>query len=114
MSLCPNGAADGTTVMNLDPTTPFTFDNEYYSNLPNGKAMLQSDQVLWNDFSTQFASTINSFVGPVWDNSFGDSMITMSNINIKSSNEGEIRLNCHVTNSQAAAAAAAAAAGAGQ
>jgi peroxidase len=106
ISLCPNGAPDGTTVMNLDPTTPFTFDNEYYSNLPNGKAMLQSDQVLWNDFSTQFASTINSFVGPVWDTSFGDSMVTMSNINIKSSTEGEIRLNCHVTNSQAAAAAA--------
>jgi hypothetical protein len=34
-------------------------------------------------------------------------MITMSNINIKSRDEGEIRLNCHVTNSQAAAAAAA-------
>ncbi len=94
--------------MNLDPTTPFTFDNEYYSNLPNGKAMLQSDQVLWNDLSTSFASTINSFVGPVWDMTFGFSMVTMSSINVKSSSEGEIRRNCRVVNSAAAAAAPAA------
>jgi peroxidase len=110
LSLCPEGAPDGTTVMNLDPTTPFTFDNEYYSNLPNGKAMLQSDQVLWNDLSTSFASTINSFVGPVWDMTFGFSMVTMSSINVKSSSEGEIRRNCRVVNSAAAAAAAAPAA----
>ncbi|CAM6037125.1 unnamed protein product [Sphagnum compactum] len=99
LSLCPKGAPDGTTVMNLDPTTPFTFDNEYYSNLPNGKAMLQSDQVLWNDLSTSFASTINSFVEPVWDMTFGISMVTMSSINVKSSSEGEIRRNCRVVNS---------------
>nr|CAD1818251.1 unnamed protein product [Ananas comosus var. bracteatus] len=43
---CTILGGDGTVLNNLDPTTPNTFDNNYYTNLQNNRGLLQSDQEL--------------------------------------------------------------------
>ncbi|KAF9686478.1 hypothetical protein SADUNF_Sadunf03G0162700 [Salix dunnii] len=53
--LCPQGG-NGSVVTNLDPTTPDTFDRNYFSNLQTNEGLLRSDQEL---FSTAGAGTID-------------------------------------------------------
>ncbi|XP_019188071.1 PREDICTED: peroxidase 15 [Ipomoea nil] len=97
--ICPQGGS-GFTVTNLDPTTPDTFDNNYFSNLQNNRGLLQSDQEL---FSTSGASTIvivNNFSAnqTAFFESFVQSMINMGNISPLTGSSGEIRSNCRRPN----------------
>lgn len=97
--ICPQNGS-GFPVTNLDPTTPDTFDNNYFSNLQNNQGLLQSDQEL---FSTSGASTI-SIVNLFSSNqsaffaSFVQSMINMGNISPLTGTNGEIRSNCRQVN----------------
>lgn len=98
-AICPNGGP-GTTLTNLDLTTPDTFDSAYYSNLKIQKGLFQSDQEL---FSTSGADTID-IVNSFNDNqtlffaNFKASMIKMGNINVLTGSQGEIRQQCNFIN----------------
>ncbi|CAN8317091.1 unnamed protein product [Cochlearia groenlandica] len=99
--LCPQNG-NGTVLVNFDPITPNAFDSQYYTNLRNGKGLIQSDQEL---FSTPQADTKplveqysnNMFV---FFQAFVEAMIRMGNLKPLTGNQGEIRLNCRVVNSR--------------
>ncbi|OAY83992.1 Peroxidase 15 [Ananas comosus] len=96
---CPQGG-DGTVLNNLDPTTPNTFDNNYYTNLQNNRGLLQSDQELLSTSGASTASTVNSYAGSqsTFFQNFAQSMINMGNITPLTGSSGEIRSNCRKVN----------------
>ncbi|KAK7331262.1 hypothetical protein VNO77_25482 [Canavalia gladiata] len=102
-AICPNGGP-GTNLTNFDPTTPNTFDKNYYSNLKIHKGLLQSDQEL---FSTTGADTI-AIVNRFSDNqtlffeSFKAAMIKMGNIGVLTGSQGQIRKQCNFVNGNSA------------
>ncbi|KAE8674972.1 Peroxidase 15 [Hibiscus syriacus] len=96
---CPEGGIE-TVLLNLDPTTPNAFDNNYYSNLQAEQGLLQSDQELFStsgedtiDIVDRFSSDETTFF-----ESFAVSMIRMGNISPITGSEGEIRLSCREVN----------------
>jgi peroxidase len=56
--MCPINV-DPRIAINMDPTTPQTFDNAYYKNLQQGKGLFTSDAILFTD--TRSRSTVNTF-----------------------------------------------------
>ncbi|PPD89144.1 hypothetical protein GOBAR_DD13917 [Gossypium barbadense] len=79
--VCPQGG-NGSVLVNLDPTTPNTFDSNYYTNLQAQEGLLQSDQEL---FSTSGADTVEiverfSSNQIAFFESFVVSMLKMGNI----------------------------------
>jgi peroxidase len=97
-TLCPQVGGSSTSTFNLDPTTPELFDNMYYSNLLNGKGVLQSDQILFESWTTKLPTMFNILSTTSFTSSFADSMLTMSKIEVKTGSEGEIRRHCRVVN----------------
>ncbi|RWW86913.1 hypothetical protein BHE74_00004295 [Ensete ventricosum] len=91
---------DGTTLNNLDLTTPNTFDNDYFTNLQSNKGLLQSDQELFSTSGASTISTVNSFAGDqsTFFQSFASSMINMGNISPLTGSNGEIRSDCKKVN----------------
>ncbi|KAJ7944507.1 Peroxidase [Quillaja saponaria] len=57
-SMCPKNV-DPNIAINMDPTTPNTFDNAYYKNLEQGKGLFTSDEVLFTD--TRSKPTVNTW-----------------------------------------------------
>ncbi|KAF1890674.1 hypothetical protein Lal_00013269 [Lupinus albus] len=98
-TICPNGGA-GTNLTNFDPTTPDTFDKNYYSNLQVHKGLLQSDQELFSTTGADTISTVNSFSTnqTLFFEAFKVSMIKMGNISVLTGNQGEIRKHCNFVN----------------
>ncbi|XVE68564.1 hypothetical protein DITRI_Ditri09bG0078200 [Diplodiscus trichospermus] len=97
--VCPQGGK-GSVLVNLDPTTPDTFDKNYYTNLQAHEGLLQSDQEL---FSTSGADTIEivdrfSSDQTTFFKSFVVSMIRMGNISPLTGTEGEVRMSCRRVN----------------
>ncbi|CAM0957801.1 unnamed protein product [Alopecurus aequalis] len=99
---CPlNG--DGTSLNDLDPTTPNTFDKNYFTNLEANRGFLQSDQDLKSDPAAltttapivdRFASSQDTFF-----KSFANSMIKMGNIKpLTDPSLGEVRKHCAFVN----------------
>lgn len=97
-TLCPQVGGSSTATFNLDPTTPELFDNMYYSNLFSGKGVLQSDQVLFESWSTKLPTMFNILSSSSFTSSFASSMLTMSQIEVKTGSEGEVRQHCRVVN----------------
>jgi peroxidase len=92
---CPGNSS--TNVVNLDVTTPTRLDAVYYRNLQVNRGLLTSDQNLQNDPETQPLVAQNAnfrAFGP----RFQSAMIAMGNINVKTGNAGNIRLNCRKFN----------------
>ncbi|KAJ3672845.1 hypothetical protein LUZ60_006219 [Juncus effusus] len=96
---CPKNG-DGSVLTSLDNTTPDTFDNKYYTNLQDGKGLLQSDQELFSTSGAPTASIVNSFASSQsqFFQSFAQSMIKMGNISPLTGSNGEIRKNCRKVN----------------
>ncbi|KAG1366310.1 Peroxidase [Cocos nucifera] len=96
---CPQGG-DGTTLNNLDPTTPNTFDNNYFTNLQSNRGLLQSDQELLSTSGASTASIVNSFASSqsTFFQNFVKSMINMGNISPLTGSNGEIRCDCKKVN----------------
>ncbi|CAL0301039.1 unnamed protein product [Lupinus luteus] len=102
-TICPNGGT-GTNLTNFDPTTPDTFDKNYYSNLQVHKGLLQSDQELFSTTGADTISTVNSFSANQtrFFEAFKVSMIKMGNIGVLVNNQGEIRKQCNFVNDNSA------------
>nr|CAC38073.1 peroxidase1A [Medicago sativa] len=98
-AICPNGGP-GTNLTDLDPTTPDTFDSNYYSNLQVGKGLFQSDQELFSTNGSDTISIVNSFANnqTLFFENFVASMIKMGNIGVLTGSQGEIRTQCNAVN----------------
>ncbi|XP_074590067.1 peroxidase A2-like [Curcuma longa] len=97
---CPRGGV-GTTLKDLDPTTPDAFDNYYYYNLQNGRGLLQTDQELYSDTSSPIASIIDQYAsddGSFFFENFAVSMINMGSISPLTGSDGEVRFDCRKIN----------------
>ncbi|KAA8516980.1 hypothetical protein F0562_017202 [Nyssa sinensis] len=57
---CPQNGS-GTALANLDPTTPDSFDSNYFSNLQNNQGLLQSDQELFSTTGSATIAIVNTF-----------------------------------------------------
>lgn len=100
-SLCPENG-DGSTLVGLDNGSPNTFDTSFYANLRSGRGILESDQMLWTDASTK--SFVQRYLGVRglqalnFNVEFGRAMVKMSNIEVKTGTDGEIRRVCSKIN----------------
>ncbi|XP_034701297.1 peroxidase N1-like [Vitis riparia] len=100
-ALCPaNG--DASRRVALDTGSSNTFDASYFTNLKNGRGVLESDQRLWTDASTktfvQRFLGVRGLLGLNFNLEFGRSMVKMSNIGVKTGTLGEIRKVCSAIN----------------
>ncbi|KAI4963034.1 hypothetical protein ZWY2020_009968 [Hordeum vulgare] len=95
---CPRSGGDG-SLANLDTTTANTFDNAYYTNLMSRKGLLHSDQVLFNNDTTD--NTVRNFASnpAAFSSAFTTAMIKMGNIAPKTGTQGQIRISCSRVNS---------------
>ncbi|CAA2984469.1 peroxidase 55-like [Olea europaea subsp. europaea] len=95
---CPQNV-DPSIAINMDPVTPQTFDNTYFQNLVRGKGLFTSDQVLFTDPDSQ--PTVNDFARnpSVFNGAFVTAMRKLGRVDVKTGNQGEIRLDCTRFNS---------------
>ncbi|KAL8235076.1 hypothetical protein R6Q59_021176 [Mikania micrantha] len=91
--MCPVNV-DPNIAINMDPTTPRTFDNAYYKNLQQGKGLFSSDQVLFTDARSR--ATVNLFASN--SNAFNQAFVTaitkLGRVGVLTGNKGEIRRDC--------------------
>ena len=86
----------------MDTGSAAGFDTTFFTNLRNGREILESDQKLWTDASTK--SFVQRFLGVRglqalnFNVEFGRSMVKMSNIGLKSATNGEIHCVCSAVN----------------
>lgn len=91
--MCPINV-DPRIAINMDPTTPQTFDNAYYKNLQQGKGLFVSDQTLFSDPRSR--ATVNLFASnnAAFQQAFVTAITKMGRIGVKTGNQGEIRIDC--------------------
>ncbi|KAG2699411.1 hypothetical protein I3843_07G191000 [Carya illinoinensis] len=91
--MCPL-KVDPRIAINMDPTTPQTFDNAYYGNLQQGKGLFNSDQVLFTD--TRSRPTVNLFASnnEAFKQAFASAITKLGRVGVKTGNQGEIRRDC--------------------
>ncbi|TYI94802.1 hypothetical protein E1A91_D02G230500v1 [Gossypium mustelinum] len=100
-TLCPSNG-DGTRRVALDTDSVDSFDASFFHNLRKGRGILASDQMLWTDGCTR--SIVESYLGVrglpslKFNVQFGKSMVKMSNIEVKTGTNGEIRKICSAIN----------------
>ncbi|MQM19455.1 hypothetical protein Taro_052460 [Colocasia esculenta] len=99
--LCPAGG-DGSNRVDLDDGSGGDFDNNYFYNLEMGKGLLESDQVLFSDFTTRryvrgYTGLLARLLG-TFPTEFARSMVKMSNIGVNTGSDGEIRMLCSAVN----------------
>ena len=83
----------------LDPTTPNTFDHNYYTNLAANRGLFTSDQDLHNNMMSQFGSNLDSTAPNLFELKFTAAMVRLSSLNVLFGPAfGEIRQNCRSTN----------------
>ncbi|KAF8769356.1 hypothetical protein HU200_006877 [Digitaria exilis] len=89
----------------LDVRTPNAFDNKYYFDLIANQGLFTSDQGLINHLATKRIATRFALNQAAFFDQFATSMLKMSQMDVLTGNDGEVRLNCALTNAAAAAAA---------
>jgi len=96
---CPQNG-NGSTLNNLDPSTPDTFDNNYFTNLLINQGLLQTDQELFSTNGSSTISIVNNFANnqSAFFAAFAQSMINMGNISPLTGTQGEIRTDCKKVN----------------
>ncbi|KAK3221323.1 hypothetical protein Dsin_008348 [Dipteronia sinensis] len=91
--MCPL-KVDPRIAIDMDPTTPQTFDNTYYKNLQKGMGLFSSDQVLFTDPRSR--STVNLFASnnQTFNLAFVQAITKLGRVGVKTGNQGEIRTDC--------------------
>ncbi|KAI3929270.1 hypothetical protein MKX01_006506 [Papaver californicum] len=95
---CPQNV-DPRIAVNMDPTTPFTFDNVYFKNLQQGLGLFTSDQVLYSDFRSR--NLVNTFAenNTIFELAFITAITKLGRVGvITSGHRGEIRRDCSFVN----------------
>lgn len=90
----------GSEYVELDATTPWKFDNQYFTNLQKKMGLLYTDQILYSDSRTlPLVATLASNPS-IFHHQFGVSMAKLGNVQVLTGQyEGEIRTNCNFVNS---------------
>ncbi|KAG6570628.1 Peroxidase 4, partial [Cucurbita argyrosperma subsp. sororia] len=90
---CPRNGGDDNRAP-LDFRTPNLFDNYYYKNLLEKKALLRSDQVLHNGGSTDSLVELYGDDSDAFESDFVAAMIKMGDIQPLTGSQGQIRKVC--------------------
>uniref|UniRef100_A0A0E0JTZ3 Peroxidase n=1 Tax=Oryza punctata TaxID=4537 RepID=A0A0E0JTZ3_ORYPU len=93
---CPAKNTTNTTA--IDVRTPNAFDNKYYVDLLNRQGLFTSDQVLFSDGRTRGLVAKFAVDQKAFFRRFSFSMVKMSQIQVLTGVQGEIRANCSVRN----------------
>lgn len=93
MTGCPRNV-DPAIVLPLDPQTQFVFDNIYYQNLVNGKGLLSSDQVLFNDEASKSKVVEFANDGAKFFDAFVVAIKKLGRVGVKTGKSGDIRGDC--------------------
>ncbi|MQL10584.1 hypothetical protein EI010_25580, partial [Escherichia coli] len=93
---CPDANSGNTA--NLDIRTPTVFDNKYYLDLMNRQGVFTSDQDLLTDQRTK--GLVNAFAlnQTLFFEKFVNAMVKLSQLDVLTGNQGEIRTKCSVIN----------------
>ncbi|KAL6589457.1 hypothetical protein ACP70R_050352 [Stipagrostis hirtigluma subsp. patula] len=94
---CPANATTDPTVVQ-DIVTPDRMDNQYYRNVLNRNVLFTSDAALVSTFQTRVMVFLSSAIPGLWEQRFGDAMVKMAGIEVKTGTNGEIRRNCRAVN----------------
>jgi len=98
-TLCLPILEDPTTVP-MDPYTPGTFDEKYFTAVTRHKGLFQSDEALLNDRVTRHYVKSQVYTkGKTFAKDFAWSMSKMIEIGVLTGYEGEIRKTCGAVNS---------------
>ncbi|XP_010526357.1 PREDICTED: peroxidase 16 [Tarenaya hassleriana] len=91
--MCPV-RVDPRIAINMDPTTPRTFDNAYFKNLQQGMGLFSSDQILFTDQRSR--STVNLFASNegAFRQAFVSAITKLGRVGVLTGNAGEIRRDC--------------------
>ncbi|KAK9697830.1 hypothetical protein RND81_08G064000 [Saponaria officinalis] len=97
-TMCPK-TGNGLNKVPLDKDTPTKFDVSFFKNIKDGNGVLESDQRLWSDDATKtivqnYAGNLRGLLGLRFTFDFPKAMIKMSNIDVKTGINGEIRNIC--------------------
>ncbi|KAG2639033.1 peroxidase P7-like [Panicum virgatum] len=99
---CPASPGDDDDALSALDDTPTTVDTDYYQGLMQGRALLHSDQQLYqggaggaDDLVKYYAENPSKF----WED-FGAAMVKMGNLSPLTGDQGEVRENCRVVNQQ--------------
>ena len=91
--MCPINV-DPRIAINMDPTTPRTFDNVYFKNLQRGMGLFTSDQILFTDSRSR--NTVNLFASnnAAFQQAFVAAITKLGRVGVLTGNQGEIRRDC--------------------
>lgn len=90
---------DSTTIVEMDPGSARTFDDDYYTLVSQRRGLFKSDSALLNDGVTK--NYVNSQVatgGSTFFADFKESMVKMGQIGVLTGSAGEIRKTCGFVN----------------
>nr|ACK57683.1 peroxidase 4 [Litchi chinensis] len=93
---CPT--IDSNNTVFQDIRSPNAFDNKYYVDLMNRQGLFTSDQDLYTDKRTRDIVTSFAVDEKLFFEQFALSMIKMGQLSVLTGNQGEIRANCSVRN----------------
>ncbi|KAF7005093.1 hypothetical protein CFC21_020240 [Triticum aestivum] len=97
---CAKDMPAGTVNQTLDLRTPDVFDNKYYFDLIAKQGLFKSDQgLIVHPNTTRMATRFSLNQGAFFEQ-FAKSMVKMSNMDLLTGSQGEIRFNCAVPNSR--------------
>ncbi|XP_057806744.1 LOW QUALITY PROTEIN: peroxidase 51-like [Salvia miltiorrhiza] len=91
--MCPRNV-DPRVAINMDPTTPRTFDNAYFKNLVQGKGLFTSDQVLFTDSRSK--NTVSTWASnpQALNAAFIQAITKLGRVGVKTGKNGNIRFDC--------------------
>lgn len=94
--MCEPGLADDTTMVEMDPRSPYTFDLSYYRNVRANRGLFTSDQALLDDpWTSAYVERMADAASP--DEFFADyaaAITNMGRIEVLTGDNGEIRSAC--------------------
>lgn len=94
---CPTSGGNNNLAA-LDSGSATSFDSSYFTNLISQKGLLHSDQVLFNNGSTDAQVTAYSTNQATFLSDFANAMVKMGNLSPLTGTSGQIRKNCRKTN----------------
>lgn len=96
--VCEPGVANDTTMVEMDPGSPYTFDLSYYRDVLGNRGLFTSDQALLHDPWTRAYVERMAAAGASPDEFFADYAAAMTNMGrievLTGHDNGEIRKVC--------------------
>ncbi|KAL6143861.1 PREDICTED: peroxidase 27-like [Fragaria vesca subsp. vesca] len=90
---------DANTLVEMDPGSFKTFDEDYYTLVAKRRGLFQSDAALLDDIETKTYVTTQAIThGATFAKDFAASMVKMGNIGVLTGKNGEIRKQCAFVN----------------